>query len=86
MTQPTNWLMPLAISIDWWALLQVAVVTVVASAAIATLMSLANWFFTPRGEADKPSRPREVAGSIMIGLTALIVLYGLYLLIPYFHH
>ncbi len=73
------------LAIDWAALGQVAVVTIVASAGIAALMSLANWFFSPVGEAEQPTTARKVLGWIMIGVIGLVVLFGLYLMIPYFH-
>ncbi len=75
----------LGISIDWLALLQVTIVTIVAAAAIATLVSLSNWAFTPAGGAEQPTRSRKVLGIVFLGLVGLIILFGLYLMIPYFH-
>ncbi|MDR2929638.1 MAG: hypothetical protein LBV06_01825 [Propionibacteriaceae bacterium] len=75
----------LMIGVDWWALLQVTVVTIVASAAIAGLMSLANWFWTPATDSEQPTRSRKAVGWVLMGVMGVIVLGGLYLIIPYFH-
>ncbi|MDR2974821.1 MAG: hypothetical protein LBV00_08940 [Propionibacteriaceae bacterium] len=76
----------LSVDINWWALLQVTVVTIVVSVLIAALMSLANWFFSGTGASEEPTATRKVAGYIMLGIIGLLVLFGLYLMIPYFHH
>ena len=73
------------LAINWLALLEVAVVTVFAACLIGALMSLANWFFTPDEGLDKPLPARSVLGWIMVGLIGVIVLFGLWLMIPYLH-
>ncbi|MCL2735025.1 MAG: hypothetical protein FWD75_00140 [Propionibacteriaceae bacterium] len=67
------------------ALLQVALVTVGAAVVIAGLMSLSNWCFTPVGETEEPTASRKALGFALIGVIVVIVLFGLYLMIPYFH-
>jgi len=73
------------LAIDWLALLQVAIVTIVAAVGISALMSLSNWALTPAEGLERPTRPRMVLGFAGITTMVLIVLGGLYLLIPYFH-
>jgi len=75
----------LSVGIDWFALLQVAIVTVVVTVVISGLMSLSNWFLTPAESSEFITAPRRFGGIAMICLVGLIVLFGLYLLIPYFH-
>jgi len=76
-------LLPLAIA--WSALGQVAAVTIVATVSISALMSLSNWFLTTPADQEHVTRPRMVIGFILLGIMGLIVLFGLYLMIPYFH-
>ncbi|MDR1078001.1 MAG: hypothetical protein LBL55_04990 [Propionibacteriaceae bacterium] len=72
-------------SIDWWALVQVSVVTIVGAMLIVSLMSLANWLLAPQGDAVPAVGWRRVGGYALIGLMGLIVAFGIYLLVPYFH-
>jgi hypothetical protein len=72
------------VAINWSALGQVAVVTVVVAVIIAALMSLSNWCLTP-AEGATVTTPRKAVGYALMGVMALIVLGGLYLMIPYFH-
>ena len=74
------------LAVDWLALLQVAVVTILASVGISALMSLSNWALTPAEGLERPTRPMMVIGYAGIGMMVLIVLGGLYLIIPYFRH
>jgi len=73
------------LAINWLALLEVAAVTIFAACLIGVLMSLANWFFTPDEGLDKPLRAKMVLGWIMLGLMGAIVLFGIWLIVPYFH-
>jgi hypothetical protein len=73
------------VNIDWWALVQVSIVTIVGAMAIVSLMSLANWFLAPQDEAGSTVSWRRVGGYALIGLMGLIVAFGIYLLVPYFH-
>ncbi|MCL2483504.1 MAG: hypothetical protein FWF43_08860 [Propionibacteriaceae bacterium] len=72
-------------SINWMALLQVTVVTIFTAVVIAALMSLSNWFFTPVGAAEEVATSRKVIGFALLAVMGLIILFGLYLMIPYFH-
>jgi len=76
---------PLLMAINWMALLQVACVTIVATVIIAALMSLSNWCFTPAEGSDHPTAVRKTFGFVVLGIMCLLVLFGLYLMIPYFH-
>ncbi|MDR0990791.1 MAG: hypothetical protein LBL92_05480 [Propionibacteriaceae bacterium] len=68
-------------TIDWIALLQVAIVTIVAAVAIVGLMSLANWLLGPVGAESPPSAGRRLTGQVLIVVMALIILGGLYLIV-----
>ncbi|MDR0416311.1 MAG: hypothetical protein LBH76_03150 [Propionibacteriaceae bacterium] len=72
-------------TIDWLALLRVAGVTVSGAVAIVGLMSLANWFLTPVGDAETATTRRRVAGYAVVAVMALIVACGIALIVPYFH-
>ena len=74
------------LAVDWLALLQVAVVTILAAVGISALMSLSNWALTPVDGLEHQTRPRLLLGYVCIGMMVLIVLGGLYLIIPYFRH
>jgi len=76
----------LLLVVEWMALLQVAGVTIAATVVIAALMSLSNWCFTPVEGSDHPTAVRKTFGIIVLGVMGLLVLFGLYLMIPYFHH
>ena len=71
-------------SINWMALLLVGVVSISATVVIATLMSASNWFFTPALGARKPTPLRRGLGFALLGAIGIFVLFGLYLMIPYF--
>ena len=73
------------IAVNWIALLQVAGVTILAAGVISVLMSLSNWLMTPVVGAEHPTVARRALGVGSIVLVGLIVLFGLYLMIPYFH-
>jgi hypothetical protein len=73
----------LDVTVNWLALLEVTIVTIVGAVAIVGLMSLANWLLTPDGDGTA-ILSRRVAGYAIVGVMGLIVLGGLYLLIPYF--
>jgi hypothetical protein len=82
------------VTINWLALLQVTVVTIVGATAVVGLMSLANWLLgTAPGEPDEPgedaghghvaarTRLHRVAGYATIGVVAAIIAGGLYLIV-----
>jgi len=71
-------------NVNWGALLQVAIVTIGATVIIAALVSGANWAFTvPEGE-KQPTQARRILGYVFLGITVVVVIFGLYLMIPYF--
>lgn len=70
--------------INWTALLMVAGVSITATAAISVCMSLSNWFFTPVEGAEQPTAARRTLGIVMLVVMGVIILFGLYLMIPYF--
>ncbi|MDF1490130.1 hypothetical protein [Tessaracoccus caeni] len=70
--------------IDWGALGQVALVTLFGALAIVGIVSLATRYLEYAAEGK--GRLYSVAGYALLLVTAAIVLFGLYLLIPYFHH
>ena len=78
-------MIPLAI--NWAALGTVAAVTILTAVAIAALMSAANWILSgPDSTTDDAviSTARKVAGYAIMVVIGLIVLFGIYLMIPYF--
>ncbi|MES6947267.1 hypothetical protein U6X46_08610 [Cutibacterium acnes] len=76
-------------NIDWTSLGLVSVVTVVATVLIVSVVSGGALMLDRahvRAEAGSDGAAGLVAlGWTAIGVAGLIVLYGLYLLIPYFH-
>jgi len=76
-------------NIDWTSLGLVSVVTVVATVLIVSVVSGGALMLDrahARAEAGRDGAAGLVAlGWTAIGVAGLIVLYGLYLLIPYFH-
>ena len=79
--------------IDWASLLLVAITTIVAAIAIVGIFSLGVAALTSGGDhesggrlvPDPPSPAAKLAGYACIGISGLLVLYGLYLIIPQFH-
>ena len=85
-------------TIDWSALVRVAITTVIAAVAVVGVFSVGVFALTtgsrgttddqPGGEAivrDEPGAAAKVAGYLCIAIAGLLVLYGLYLIIPQFH-
>jgi hypothetical protein len=72
-------------TINWSALVLVAIVTVVAAVAIVGLFSLGVAALTSRQRVETGSGPLSVAGYGCLALSGLIAIYGLYLIIPQFH-
>ena len=72
-------------TINWGALVLVAVVTVVAAIAIVGLFSLGVAALTSRQRTDNSSGTLAVAGYGCLAVSGLIAIYGLYLIIPQFH-
>jgi len=86
-------------NIDWHSLVLVAITTVVAAIAIVGIFSFGVLALTGgnRGTAGtvdagpaetgqtKVGAGARLAGYACIGISALLVLYGLYLVVPQFH-
>ncbi len=80
-------------NIDWASLVLVAITTVIAAVAIVGIFSLGVTALTSGGEHESggamiqtQAHPlARIAGYACVGISALLVLYGLYLIIPQFH-
>lgn len=73
--------------IDWSALVLVSVVSVVATVAFVTLLSLGIRYVglaTVRDNQHRPSTWLRTSGFTFLGLSGLLVLFGIYLLVPFF--
>lgn len=70
--------------IDFSALGLVAVVTVLACVTLVTVVSLGARLLEV-GSSGTVAMPRRIAGWSMFALAGALVLFGLYLVIPYFH-
>jgi len=68
-------------TIDWFALLQVTLATIVVAVAVCGLMALANWMLVPVGEEAVATAPRRVVGYVLIGVIGLIIAGGIYLIV-----
>jgi hypothetical protein len=78
------------VSIDWGSFLLVAVASLVSTAVVVSLYSLGVRFLalTRLDEASgERLRPRyaSVLAVVCFGISACAVLYGVYLIVPYFH-
>lgn len=77
-------------SIDWASLALVTAVTVLGTAFIITITSLAARMLDQvhikrMAHEVRGLHAAEVAAGLFLALAGLIVLYGLWLIIPYFH-
>lgn len=80
-------------NINWEALALVAVTTVVAAIAVVGIFALGVTALTSGPQvagADgtvtaQPNLVARIAGYACIGISGMLVLYGLYLIIPQFH-
>jgi len=75
-------------TIDWGALLLVAVVSLIATVVIVTLGAFAARFLDAghtRRADGQGGMGLLVAAYGMLGVIGLIILFALYLMIPYFH-
>jgi hypothetical protein len=80
-------------NIDWASLALVAITTVIAAVAIVGIYALGVASLTSGGDhetggsivAHPASTTAKIAGYICVGISGLLVLYGLYLIIPQFH-
>lgn len=71
--------------IEWSALVVVAVVSIVASVVFVGLLATGIRVLTPARADGGVSRVNRPLGYGLIGLAGLLVLYGLYLIVPQFH-
>ena len=81
-------------NIDWASLGLVAITTVIAAVAIVGIFSLGVTALTSGGDHEtggsigrptQPSPAAKIAGYACVGVSGMLVLYGLYLIIPQFH-
>ncbi len=74
-------------SIDWASLGIVAAISVVAAIAVIGVFSLGVLALTTgsHDQGRSAGRPMKLAGYACLGVSALFVLYGLYLIIPGLH-
>jgi hypothetical protein len=80
-------------NIDWASLVLVAITTVIAAIAIVGIFSLGVTALTSGGAHESggsmvqsQAKPvAKLAGYLCVGISGLLVLYGLYLIIPQFH-
>ncbi|MDR0847971.1 MAG: hypothetical protein LBN10_02820 [Propionibacteriaceae bacterium] len=72
------------LAVNWGALGQVALVTILATCLIVSLVVFSNWCFTPDEGLAESSPGKRVAGWGALVLVGLVGLFGLWLIIPYF--
>lgn len=75
-------------TIDWGALGLVAVVAVVASVVVVAIVSLGIASLSAADDrilVGQSGSTSKAIGYACIGVAALVVFYGLYLIIPQFH-
>jgi hypothetical protein len=80
-------------NIDWASLALVAITTVVAAIAIVGIFSLGVAALTSGGQHETggalvqnpPIAAARIAGYACVAISGLLVLYGLYLIIPQLH-
>jgi hypothetical protein len=74
--------------IDWSALVLVSVVSIVTSVVFVALLAGGIRFFSlgaVRSNQGQPATAARGTAFALLGLAGLLVLYGLYLLVPLFH-
>ncbi len=77
-------------NVNWVALVEVAAVTFAGTVVLVVLMAVAARLLAGSFEDDGSGKPlaatieRSVGTGILI-LMGLLVLFGLYLMVPYFH-
>ena len=75
-------------TIDWAALGVVAVVAILATVVVTGIVSVGIASLTTaqsRVVAGKSGGVARISGFTCVGIAGLIVLYGLYLIVPQFH-
>ena len=74
--------------VDWRALLNVTVVTLVVAVAAVAVVSAAAYCLDTAHERELQGRPvpaLRIAGFALFVVVGMGVLFGLWLMIPYFH-
>ncbi len=71
--------------IDWAALGIVAVVSIVSSVVFVALLSAGIRVLTPANDDGRSTQVSRPLGYGLLGLAGLLVLYGLYLIVPQLH-
>jgi hypothetical protein len=74
--------------IDWYALVVVSAVSIVATVVFIALLAAGIRFLslaTVRSNQGQPATAARTSGYGFLGVAGLLVLYGLYLIIPLFH-
>ena len=74
--------------IDWTALALVAVVSITTTVLFVVLLSFGIRFVASadvRVHGGRPGSASQALGYALLGLAAVLVLFGLYLIVPQFH-
>ena len=73
-------------SIDWWALVLVALVSTGMSVLFVILLSAGiRLVVAARGRSGGGATAAISGGYALLGLAGLLVLFGIYLIVPQFH-
>ena len=75
-------------NIDWWALVLVALVSIGTSVVFVILLATGIRLVVTSHTAASAGRRGAVTlstGYALLGLAGLLVLYGIYLIVPQFH-
>jgi hypothetical protein len=78
----------MSIHVDWQSLFVVAIVSIVAAVLFTLLLSGGIRFVslaTVRSNQRESSIVPRVAGFGLLGLAGVLVLFGIYLIVPFFH-
>lgn len=76
------------LAIDWAALMQVAITTLVVAVIVVTVVASAALALDTGHAKQVRGESAGVlpgVGYVLVGLVACVVVYALYLIIPYFH-
>jgi hypothetical protein len=72
-------------NIDWWALVLVGVVSISMSVLFVLLLSAGIRLVVAARERNGAATLTLSTGYALLGLAGLLVLFGLYLIVPQFH-
>ncbi len=72
-------------SIDWWALVLVGIVSISMSVLFVILLSAGIRLVVAARERTSYGSVALSAGYGLLGLAGLLVLFGIYLIVPQFH-